>query len=226
MTCETLAGAIRLPAPPTGSRRVARGARSHFSGFLIVGDGEGRVVEVESRTEMKVGLVMLARPDVVALEGQVRFDWINEAGTPAAHFFDFRLTHRDGSRTALMVKWRTKLENAEFLHKAGMIARQVTPSFADRVRLITDADIDPVELYNAELLHSVRDPDPEADAAAREAIACLSQGGAARLGDLAAATGHDAQGYRALVRLIRSHDLALDRRERISRDALVRRRAA
>lgn len=223
---ETQTGAIRLPAPPNGDRAVARGARGHFSGALVIGEDEGRVVEFESRTERNVALVMIARPDVVALESQVAFHWAAEDGRRATHYFDYRLTHRDGSRTALMVKHRRKLEQPAFLREAGRIAAQVTPDFADRVRLISDAHIDPVELHNAELLHGVREADPEADAAALRVVTGLPRQGAARMKDLVGATGFEARGYRALVRLIRSHDLELEQLEHISHEALVRRRAA
>ena len=80
---ETQTGAIRLPAPPNGDRAVARGARGHFSGALVIGEDEGRVVEFESRTERNVALVMIARPDVVALESQVAFHWAAEDGRRA-----------------------------------------------------------------------------------------------------------------------------------------------
>lgn len=41
-------------------------------------------------------------------------------------------------------------------------------NFADEVRLLTEKDIDPVELHNARILAAFREPDPDADAAAWE----------------------------------------------------------
>lgn len=224
MMYETPNGSTRLPAPSVAARKVSRGAKGHFSGSLIVGDDEGRVMEVESHTELLVALVMLARHDVVALENQVPFRWIDPDGNERTHFFDFRVTFRDGGRIALIVKNRKKLKDAKALETASRIAGQVTSVFADRVCLVTDEDLDSVEVYNAELIYSVRDTDPEADAAVRRVVADTA--GAVRVGDLVDATGLRGRGFRAVVRLIRSREMQLVRHERIDYDALLRRRAA
>lgn len=224
MMNEGTRGAVRLPRPPETARKVGVGRRGHFSGFLNVGEGEGQAMEVESHTEMQIAQVLLSRPDVAAVENQVPFAWLGEDGIGRTHFFDFRVTHRDGERTAIMVKAGRRLSSARFMQEARRIAGQVTPGFADRVRLMTERDLDPVELHNAELLHGVREADPEADAAARRVVSTLT--GAARVGDLVAATGREGRGWRAVCRPIRSRELALVRRERIANEALVRREAA
>ena len=96
--------------------------------------------------------------------------------------------------------------------------------FADDVRLLTDADIDEVELHNAKIIAAVRDPDPEADAIARNGVAAIT--GAMTLRDLTIATGLEARGYRALLRLIREGHLEPARRERMTPETLVQRRHA
>ena len=83
-----------------------------------------------------------------------------------------------------------------------------------RVRLLTDADVDPVALHNDKVIAAVHAPDPEADAAAGRAADALV--GGASLLDLTAMTGLEERGYRAVLRLVRSGRLAPARRERIS----------
>ena len=76
-----------------------------------------------------------------------------------------------------------------------------------------EKNLDPACVHSAELIYAVRLPDPAADAAARRAIQGLT--GAAKIGDLVAETGHQGQGFRTIVRLIRSHAIpSLDRRHR------------
>jgi hypothetical protein len=94
--------------------------------------------------------------------------------------------------------------------------------FADEVRLLTEADIDPIALHNAKMMAAVRGADPEADRAAREVASTLT--GARCLKDLTAATGLSECGYRALLRLIRTGVLAPERHERITPSTLVYRK--
>ena len=137
------------------------------------------------------------------------------------HFFDFRASLRGGARIAIAVKPRRRLESGRFFDTIQAIASQVMPDFADHVRVFTEASIDPVEFHNAELLHGLRRPDPEADAAARAAVAALT--GTAVLEDLAAQVGLGARGLRALIRLIGMRCLCLVRWERITPGSLVQR---
>lgn len=200
------------------------GVKQHFTGSFIDGEDEGREIEFESHTEFMVALVMLARPEVVKLENQVLFRWLDEEGQPHWHFFDYRVTLSDGTRIALVLKKDPKAFDPEFRVWLRGLARRALPAFADRLSLITMADLDPVEVHNAQLIHAVRQPDPEPDAAVREVVASIV--GAARISDIAAAAGCRGSGFRSVARMIRSHELELMNRERISPDTLVRRRAA
>lgn len=219
----TSTGSVRLPLPTLGDRSIRMGVKQHFTGSFIDGDDEGREIEFESHTEFMVALVMLARPEVVNLENQVLFRWIDEEYQPHWHFFDYRVTLIDGSRIALVVKKGPKTVDPEF--RAGLrgLARRAVPGFADRLTLITKKDLDPVEVHNAQLIHAVRQPDPQPDAAVREVVASIA--GSARISDIVAAARCRGSGFRSVVRMIRSHELELVAHERISPDTLVRRRA-
>ena len=200
------------------------GSKHHFTGALVFGEGAGKTMEIESHTEMQIALVMLARPEVIDLENQLPFRWTDDQNVLRTHYFDFRVTLRDKSRVALIVKSAHKAATATFQATARRIASQVPQAFADRVWVLTEKHLDPVEVHNAELIHAVRVPDPEADAAILSAASGIN--GAVRIGDLAEQTRLRGRGFWAVVRQIRRHHLVLATHERIAPDAFVRRRAA
>lgn len=213
-----------LPARPVTDRNPGVGAKKHFSCAFVYGPGAGVVMNTESLTENRVGLVLLARPDVVSLENQVGFTWVANDGSTHTHFFDFRATMVDGSRVAIMVKYDDKLGKEGFRAEISEIAAQVAPDFADRVTLLTEKHLDPVDVFNATLFNAVRHPDDEADAIMRQAISRLN--GAAKIEDLIAHTGLEGRGFRAIARLIGSRELELQGRVRVAYHCLVMRRAA
>jgi hypothetical protein len=179
-------------------------------------------MELESLTEKRVALVLLARENVAELESQVPFPWKDDDDDKKTHYFDLRATMTDGSRVAIMVKYDKKLEQEEFRAHIANIAKQVKPPFADRVRLMTEAHLDPVELHNATLFNAVRKPDHEADAVMRAAVADLV--GAVKIGDLIAHTDLAGRGFRSIARLIGAHELALQKPMRIDYDSRIIRR--
>ena len=160
-------GGVTMPARLQIDRTIAKGCREHFTGQFTFGPDEGKTMDIESNTELRVALVVLSRPGVVDLENQVPFSWVQSDGKSATHHFDFRVLMADGTRRAIMVKSEYRRRQAKVLRELTQIAAQVTPNFADEVVLMTERDIDPVEFYNAEMMHEMRRPDPEADAAAR-----------------------------------------------------------
>ncbi|WP_231486780.1 hypothetical protein [Paracoccus pantotrophus] len=92
-------------------------------------------------------------------------------------------------------------------------------NFADEVRLLTEKDIDPVELHNARILAAFREPDPDADAAAWELTRYLLGGRSLR--DLTRDLGLAERGYRALLRLVRMGALAGQPGHRLTPDILI-----
>ncbi|TCS58961.1 hypothetical protein EDD52_12434 [Primorskyibacter sedentarius] len=213
---------MTFPVRRKTDRKVAKGRRNHFTGQFTFGPDEGETMDVESNTELRVALVTLARPDVVGLENQVPFAWVKPDGEPGNHHFDFVALMADGSRKAIMVKSEYRRLHPEVQLELARIAAQVTPDFADEVVVMTERDIDPVEYFNAEIMHEMRHADFEADAAARAAMAKMVA--TAQIQDLVDAIGLGARGFRAIVRLIRSHELELVKKVRIAHEAYVRRR--
>lgn len=219
---ETPSGTIILPRPSIAGRRITMGVQKHFTGNLVVGEDEGQVIEFESHTERQTALVMLAREEVVDLESQIPFNWVDQAGKARTHFFDFRVSLSDGARVALIVKNSRKAAKPDFVAEMRVLARQVTANFASRVSLITEMHLDPIEVHNAELVHGVRLSDPEPDEAVREVVASID--GAVKIKDIVAATKYAGRSFLAVVRMIRSHQLELINHERIEPGVFVRRR--
>jgi len=219
---QTHDGSFRLPRPPCAPRTIAMGKKTHFTGSLVIGDDEGFALEFESHTEKLVALVMLARPNVGNLENQVPFRWRDRSGKERTHFFDFRVSLRDGTRILLIVKNSKKAADPEFRMEMRCLASRVTADVGDRVVLITEEHLDPVEVHNAGLIHSVRQPDPEPDAAVRRVFARTM--GPVKISDVVDASGWPGRGFRSVVRLIRSHEIELTDFVRIEPESLVRRR--
>lgn len=176
-------------------REFATASKGHFTGQLTVGKGAGRLIHLESHLEMQTALVLMMRKDFAEIEEQVAFEWRDEDGDPRTHYFDFRVTSKGGKRSAIAVKPSGRLNKKNFLAEMSLIAGQMTPSFADDVRVVTEQHLDPVELYNAELLYGVRGVDIEADEAAEEAVSSLL--GAVSLEQLTQVIGLGARGFRA-----------------------------
>jgi hypothetical protein len=213
---------VAFPVRRKTVRKIAKGRRNHFTGQFTFGPDEGETMDVESNTELCVALVTIARPDVVGLENQVPFAWVKPDGKPATHHFDFRALMANGSRKAIMVKSEYRRLHPEVQLELAQIAAQVTPDFAYEVVVMTERDIDPVEYFNAEIMHEMRQSDFEADAAARAAMGEIPA--TAQIQDLVDRIGLGARGFRAIVRLIRSHELELINKVRIAHEAYVRRR--
>ncbi len=215
-------GGVTLPVRVQTARKTAVGAREHQTGQVTEYSDEGYTVGYDSNTEMKCMLVLRARPDVVDLESQVLFQWLDADGKTGKHFFDFRALKANGQRVAIMVKSEYRRRQPKVQAELAGIAARVPQSFADQVVVMTERDIDPVEYFNAELMHEMRRPDPDADAAARRLLGDIV--GAVRVQNLVDAIGLGARGFRAAVRLLRSHELELTLNVRINHEAYVRRR--
>ncbi|ULB09184.1 hypothetical protein ORIO_04495 [Cereibacter azotoformans] len=206
-----------LPALRQGDRKVANASTRHCTVLAVLGHGAGRRFHAESYLEYGHLLQLSADPEVRRLDEQVLFQFGPKA---SSHYFDVVATMTSGARIAYTVKPEFELRAGAFLTHMQNVARHVRRTqFASEVRLLTEADLDPVALHNAKLFTGLRDADPVADATARACAADLV--GALPLLDLTRRTGLEARGYRALLRLLRSGELSLARRERITPASIV-----
>lgn len=217
----TLGGGYLLPETSHASRPIPKRSKGHFVGFVVTPDGHGRMIRTESHLEMQVLLVLLMRPDIVDVVEQVGpVRYRDRDGQLRDHFFDFLATRTDGLRLAIAVRPWKRAQRKGFAETLACIRRDLPPSVADEVFLITDRHLDPIDLHNAWLLHGVSHPDAEADLAASAAIKDMP--GAIRLADLADITGMGGRGFRALLRLVRARRLLPVAHERLTPDSFVK----
>lgn len=210
-----------LPAPSSADRRIANASAGHCTGFMVLGAGAGVRVSAESLTEQRLQKILDARPDVAGIREQVRFTYgyRNEHD----HYFDILVTTTAGERIACTVKPEVRLASGRFVDEMQTVAWWVQKKkFAQSVRLLTDADIDRVQLHNANLNAALHDADPEAEAAARAVVGALR--GAVAIKVLSDRIGLGARGHQAVLRLIARGELCPVRHERITPQTLVERK--
>jgi hypothetical protein len=206
-----------LPAESEAERAIAAASRGHCTGFTVLGNGPGQRMQAESHLELSHFLLLNANRLIVHLQEQVRF--IYGLGDRQFHVFDVVATWGSGERIAYTIKPEARCSR-RFLEEMQAIAWWVREkAFAQDVRLLTDADVDPVALHNARIIAAVREADPHADATARETARAFI--GAMTLRALTHETGLEARGYRALLRLVRTGELRPSRHERLTPHSLV-----
>lgn len=203
-----------LHQPSLADRRVPSASKASFTGHLMVGGWPGRVLYTASWLELRWAYCLDVHPTTAAIREQAAFNWRDRDDVVRTHYFDLLVDQVDGRRVAYSVKPEVRLKEP-FLSALSLIAHQAREGgFVDDVRLLTDADLDPVELDNAMLMHAWRAPDPHTDRAALEILQAMS--GVETLGTLAGRINLGAAGRGALIRLIRSDHLRLLRHELIT----------
>lgn len=209
-----------LPSPSRAERDIPVASKGHCTAFAVIGNGQGGTqrVQAESYLELCHLMFLNSLPEVVDLREQVRFDYGRRDEN--THFFDMFATFRDGTRIAYTVKPTVRLESGRFLESMQLVAHWVKRKrFADNVCLLTDRDLDQVQLHNAELLSAPIASDTDAETAIRGTAAELQ--GAVSIRELVRATGLEQRAYRSALRLIRTGELALAKHERITPTTLV-----
>lgn len=207
-----------LPDPSRGDRGIAIASKGHCTGFSVLGAGAGTRVAAESWTEQRHLHLQAARRDVAQVREQVRFRYGRR--DEHEHFFDMLVVKTDGQRIAYTVKPQARLASGRFVEEMQTIAWWVRErGFAASVRLLTEADIDRIALHNANIDMALRDDDPEALTAAREAVRTLRGGVPIR--ELTQKVGLGARGYRALLNLVSAGELSPLHNEKITPETRV-----
>jgi len=204
--------------PSRAKRKVKVGSKSHMTAQIIVGDGHGRRVMAESHLELSACLLLSVHPHTAEIVEQVPVEW-RQAGKLRTHFIDFVVIKADRTRVGYAVRPSCRVTRSYFDDLCQIKTQACADGSLADFCLITEEDIDPVASANARLLHSVRHPDPEPDAAAAEVVTALA--GTRTLGELARETGDTGTGMRAMIRLIRSGHLRLVENTAITPSSLV-----
>lgn len=163
-----------------------------------------RQIIFESHPEKKTLLLLLARCDIFDIWDQPpEVKYTRRNGDLAKHTFDYLATFASGEKVAIAVKPASRAQRLNFLQELAAVEACLSPTFADRVALVTEHELDPLEVRNAALLHMFRQmPDTEADQIIADELAVLRE--PVLLADLVKRTGLEARAFRAVFKAIYS----------------------
>ena len=197
------------PLPSRASRSSIRPSRGGTR-VTIVGGDPPREIRCESNLEAKGAYVFLADRDIVdVLEQPPTVTYLDEDGESHRHTFDFLLTRRSGERILVAIKPEARARATNLRALLRRIAAYVPKAMADKVKLITDADLGRDRVHDAKLIWAARrTPDPEADVAVAVCTSDLT--GAITIQDLVARTGLAGRAFLATVRAIANGRLTAD----------------
>ena len=200
----------REPLPSISTRKIAMRSRSSCRGFIPVwlpSEQWWRRIVFESQLELMFIQLILAQGNVHDIwEQPPAVPFVRDNGKSAQHFFDFLVTRMDGSTTAYAVKPFGLVQRRSFDAEIALIASQTPKSFADEVRLFTDAGFHRYDAVNASRFHQFsKSPDAEADVAVAEQVQTLTE--PTTVGDIVEQTGLAGRAYRAAVCAIFRGDL-------------------
>lgn len=159
------------PAPSRAMRSIPKASQGHFVGEFVFGTSKPQRVGFESLLEFQTAMCTVYRPGFVDLEEQlapVAFRKSN--GKIGYHFLDFRATFQSGVRIGMAVKPSSKAGIAAFNAKMRAIKEVATTTAVDKLVVVTERHIDPVELANAKLFHAARRTVPEEDDVVAEIV--------------------------------------------------------
>jgi hypothetical protein len=198
--------------PPTRSRGSARG------GFNF----RDRAHVFHSGLERTVGYVLATRHDTLDLWDQPpAVTYVGDDGAEHRHTFDWLVTRGSGTKVAIAVKPKKRVESSGIQRVLALCAEQISSSFADELLLVTEKHITKAEKFNADLIHHVqRMTYPDDDAVIDALIGDLK--GIVTIGSLVAASELKGWGFGAAVRAIADRRLVLISPGRIDYETPVR----
>ena len=101
----------------------------------------------------------------------------------------------------ISVKQELYAQTYDYQSTMARIRQAAIGNICDDVRTITERNISPIELHNAKLFHSARDPEPQIDACVFEALKELHE--PVGISDFLAKIGVGGAGFRSVARAIR-----------------------
>lgn len=200
----------REPLPSVATRKIPMRSRTSCRGFVpvwLASEQWWRRVVFESQLELMFIQLILSQGNVYDIwEQPPAVRYIKENGKSAQHYFDFLITWMDGSKTAWAVKPFELVQRRKFEQEIALIASQTLKSFANEVRLFTDAGFQRYDAVNAARFQQFsKSPDPVADDAVAEQISVLE--GSTTIACIVEQTGMSGRAYRAVVRAVFRGDL-------------------
>lgn len=194
--------------------------RSIFSsrGALVALD---RAIVFESDLERKQALVLLASRQTADLIDQpTSLKFVGFDGKQFSHTFDFAWVLKDGRRAFIYSKPAGKVARRNLGALVERMNAQLTPDVADGILLMTDEDINPTAVFNAELMHAARRcGNPVVEKLILSHCATLAQ--PVSIGALVAQFGGGRLCYRPIIRLVAEGLLIANGKGRLDYDTVV-----
>jgi len=216
----------RPPNKSTGVKYFPARSKSSVRGFGIFempAEDHARQIIYESDLERKTLLMLCAQTDIWNVHDQPsRIPYTDFSGTKAIHIPDYLAQYKCGLRVAIAVKPYNRVQKTNFRRTLQAVKKHMSPSFADRLTLVTERNLHPAEVQNATLLQFCRQHrDQEADRLVAKAVAHLSE--ETSISDLVQEVGLNGRGFRAIFRAIYRGELIADRQKVISKSSRVSR---
>ena len=132
----------RAPEPSRATRDVVRRSKASLRGSMMAmlpAFRRPREIQFESMLEYRFLCLMLVNPDVHDIQEQpaaIRFRRAD--GSSATHVFDFLVTMKDRTRTAVAIKPQDRVARRDFVTELRFVAAAMPKHFANKVKLVTD----------------------------------------------------------------------------------------
>lgn len=209
------------PLASRARRKIPKSSRGHFVGELVFNRGEHRQrLGFASLYEHNAALCFIYRPDFLDIEEQLAaLPYVRPNGKNAVHFFDFRVTFKGGRRVCISVKPERIAQTYAYRATIDCIRKAAVGNICEEVLTVTQRNIDPVELHNAKLFHSARDPEPALDARVNAGLKNIQ--GPVRICDFLENIELGGIGFRSVARAIRFGQAKQFNREKITGRSLI-----
>lgn len=205
--------------PSVATRFPALRSRASCRGFAV---HDERVVVFESHLELCVLLLLASMPEVQQIIDQPPpVKYIDDNGEVKRHTFDFLVVIKNLIRILIAVRPVARLAKSGLPRTVELISDQLPPGIADRIIIITDADLTYADRYNAlQAFECGRFPIVKHD----NAILALTEDmlGSVKIADLVESAGLGGAGFRAVIRVItRGALMPVLPRRRITPDSYI-----
>ncbi|WP_299654552.1 hypothetical protein [uncultured Jannaschia sp.] len=210
------------PCRSRATRMISKRSPYSFRGEFTFYRGKSiQRIRFESLLEYRVFLCLIYTPGFVDLEEQIaRIPYRATDGRTRFHTFDGRLTVTGGIRTAIDVKPWSKANKPSYRAKMRAICQAALPLTAERIRTVTERNLDPVVVANAQTFHAARHPQMEIDGILTDAANRLNR--SQTIAEFLRYTGLGGDGYFGVARLIQRHRLQIPANTRIAPTCPVR----
>lgn len=145
------------PAKSRAVRKIPKSSKGHFVGELVYDNtnGEPQRLGFASYTEFKAAICLIYRDDFADIEEQLAaLPFNHPRGSTSEHYFDFRFTTKGGQKICISVKPERIAKTFVYKATIGAVKNAAIGNICDAVATVTERNISPIELHNAELYHA------------------------------------------------------------------------